>query len=359
MNKPIKQVDCLMGRGAHLTAIAKMRKGQAFKSPIHPNKRAGTVKGDCVSCGRLTMAHRVRGSHGIAAWSTVERKLDAGRNRDRPIKNRQSVGLARYNRVYKRRIGSEGYGTRLYNWRHAGVQNALCRWEVELCLSLGIPPKVMKGFREMEETKAEGLSLIGALAKALPELESAKKTRNNPAFKSKYADLAAVIEAIEPVKEHGLWYRQHSHESADGVKVETFYIHTSGEQLSAGSLFMPATKKDAQGFGSALSYARRYALQLAFGLATEDDDGNAASKPRQNDDQQAAIVKIISLCEAVGDDQVSKVCKAYKVKDIRELTSTQAKAVIDRLTDKLAEKAKATTNAEREFSEITEDLCPF
>lgn len=75
--------------------------------------------------------------------------------------------------------------------------------------------------------------------------------------------------------------------------------------------------------------------------------------------QQAAIAKIIQLCEAVGDDQSSKVCKAYKVKDMRELTSTQAKAVIDRLTEKLAEKAKAPTNAEREFSEITEDLCPF
>jgi len=74
-------------------------------------------------------------------------------------------------------------------------------------------------------------------------------------------------------------------------------------------------------------------------------------------DQQAAIAKIIQLCEAVGDDQSSKVCKAYKVKDFRELTSTQAAAVIKRLTEKLAEKAHAPTNAE--FSEITEADCPF
>ena len=121
--------------------------------------------------------------------------------------------------------------------------------------------------------------LIAALAKALPELEGAKKNKANPAFKSKYADLGAVIEAVEPIKAHGLWYRQVTHESPDGVMIETIYIHESGETLSAGMLFMPALKKDAQGFGSALSYARRYSLQTAFGLATEDDDGNAAAKP--------------------------------------------------------------------------------
>lgn len=125
-------------------------------------------------------------------------------------------------------------------------------------------------------------SIVSALAKALPELESAKKNKANPAFKSKYADLAAVIEALEPITKHGLWYRQQIHESAEGVTIETLYIHESGESLSAGTLFMPATKRDAQGYGSALTYARRYSLQTAFGLATEDDDGNAAVKASQD-----------------------------------------------------------------------------
>lgn len=132
-------------------------------------------------------------------------------------------------------------------------------------------------------TKIE-VTLIGALAKALPELESAKKNKANPAFKSKYADLAAIIAALEPLTKHGLWYRQVAIDHPEGVAFETFYIHESGEELSAGVTVVPVNKKDAQGHGSAQSYARRYALQAAFGLATEDDDGNAASKsPPAND----------------------------------------------------------------------------
>ncbi len=77
-------------------------------------------------------------------------------------------------------------------------------------------------------------------------------------------------------------------------------------------------------------------------------------------DQQAAITKIIQLCEAVGDDQNSKVCKAYKVRNFNELTSTQAASVIDRLTEKLAEKAKAETNSQAGgFADILDDEIPF
>jgi len=115
-----------------------------------------------------------------------------------------------------------------------------------------------------------------ALAVALAKLEGAKKKSANPHFKSKYADLGSVIDAIRPIAEHGIWFRQSTHPDDNGVTVETFYIG-HGASISAGVLHMPADKRNPQGFGSALTYARRYALQTAFGLASEDDDGNAAS----------------------------------------------------------------------------------
>ncbi len=124
-------------------------------------------------------------------------------------------------------------------------------------------------------------AIITALAKALPELESAKKNAANPHLKSKYANLSAVMAAVEPIRAHGLWYRQVSHDKPDGACIETVYLHDGGEELSAGLTFVKADKQNPQGFGSAMTYARRYSLQCAFGLDAEDDDGHAASQPRK------------------------------------------------------------------------------
>ena len=120
--------------------------------------------------------------------------------------------------------------------------------------------------------------ICAAFVKAQAEIEKAVKEKNNPHFRSKYADLGAVVDAIKPALEkYGLGFFQKFHEDHEGVTVETIIVHESGETLSNGVLSVPATKKDAQGFGSATTYARRYSLQAAFGVAPEDDDGNAAS----------------------------------------------------------------------------------
>lgn len=127
------------------------------------------------------------------------------------------------------------------------------------------------------ETKVKPAGLSAAMAKAFAEIEAATKSANNPHFKSKYADLGAVIEAVKPpLIKHGLFFTQRSHPAENGVSVETVLHHEGGEELSLGTLFVPANKQDAQGFGSALTYARRYALMTAFGVPAEDDDGNAA-----------------------------------------------------------------------------------
>jgi len=121
--------------------------------------------------------------------------------------------------------------------------------------------------------------ISAALVKAQKAFGPALKTSTNPHFKSRYADLAACVEAvIDGLNSNGLFLLQQTHDCSDGVVVETIFIHESGEQMSAGKLHVPASKQDAQGYGSALTYARRYSLMAACGIAPEDDDANAASK---------------------------------------------------------------------------------
>lgn len=122
-------------------------------------------------------------------------------------------------------------------------------------------------------------AIASALVKAQREFGPALKSSTNPHFRSKYADLSACIEAvITALNNNGIYLMQLTEEHDGGVKVSTVFIHESGEQLSGGGLFLPASKQDAQGYGSALSYARRYSLMAACSLATEDDDGNQATR---------------------------------------------------------------------------------
>jgi hypothetical protein len=118
--------------------------------------------------------------------------------------------------------------------------------------------------------------------KAQKAFAPALKTSSNPHFKSRYADLAACIEAVvDALNANGIGLMQKQHPSESGVTVETVFVHESGEVMSAGMLTVPAAKHDPQGYGSALTYARRYSLMAACGIAPEDDDGNSASKPKQ------------------------------------------------------------------------------
>ena len=122
-----------------------------------------------------------------------------------------------------------------------------------------------------------------AMVKAQKEFGPALKSSTNPYFTSKYADLAACVEAvIDALNNNGIALIQKCHESDTGVNVETLLLHESGESLSCGVLHVPASKQDPQGYGSALTYARRYSLMAACGIAPEDDDGNAASRTARN-----------------------------------------------------------------------------
>lgn len=131
-------------------------------------------------------------------------------------------------------------------------------------------------------------NVAAALVKAQKAFGPALKTNTNPHFKSKYADLSACIEAvIDALNANGIALIQRNVETDTGVCVETVFVHESGEMLSSGPLHVPAAKQDPQGYGSALTYARRYSLMAACGIAPEDDDGNAAAKAKHEQQRRA------------------------------------------------------------------------
>jgi hypothetical protein len=122
-------------------------------------------------------------------------------------------------------------------------------------------------------------NIASALVRAQRGFAPALKTSTNPHFRSKYVDLAGCIEAVvDALNSAGIALVQRTSEDSTGVTVETVFVHESGETLECGKLHVPAAKQDPQGYGSALTYARRYSLMAACGIAPEDDDGNAASK---------------------------------------------------------------------------------
>ena len=134
--------------------------------------------------------------------------------------------------------------------------------------------------------------LINALIKAQSEIESVSKDAKSPAFNSGYATLNAVLLAVKkPLNDNGIYIHQVVSEHETGVIVETL-LYGYGDCISNGKVYVPAPKNNPHGFGSALSYGRRYSLMVATGVGTtDDDDGNAAVAARLQEHNQAKVVK--------------------------------------------------------------------
>jgi hypothetical protein len=154
--------------------------------------------------------------------------------------------------------------------------------------------------------------VAAALVKAQKAFGPALKTNTNPHFRSRYADLSACVEAVvDALNDNGIALTQRIHPSESGVCVETVFIHESGEVITSGPLHVPASKQDAQGYGSALTYARRYSLMAACGIAPEDDDGNAATrKPAAPAAPAIDITDHLSAIEATANSE--ELAAAYK-----------------------------------------------
>jgi hypothetical protein len=122
--------------------------------------------------------------------------------------------------------------------------------------------------------------LAAALAKAQGQLQDAAKDATNPQFRSRYANLASVRDVLrKPLSDNGLSYVQLVRGGQGKVEVETMLMHASG-QFIGECLVLPTTSNTAQATGSAITYARRYALMALVGAAAaeDDDDGEAASR---------------------------------------------------------------------------------
>jgi hypothetical protein len=119
--------------------------------------------------------------------------------------------------------------------------------------------------------------IAAACAKAQLEMTPAAKDAKNPHYNSRYSDLAAVIDAARIYAKHNIAIFQDVVTNEAGASVTTRLAHASGQWIEFGPLTVPMGKRDAHGVGSATTYAKRYGLQAAALIPSEDDDGNAAS----------------------------------------------------------------------------------
>src|SRR5690606_18567750 len=182
--------------------------------------------------------------------------------------------------------------------------------------------------------------LFAALSLAQGEIENASKNAANPHFKSKYADLAEILNTTRPAfAKHGLSLSQFPGSDRPLASVTTLVAHSTGGYISAGSSCVPA-KSDAQGIGSATTYLRRYSAAAAAGIAQEDDDGNAAAhneKPKTiSKEDQAKAADFRSAIEGAADEtELSNVASELAgcglppalLSNLRALYSARKKAV--------------------------------
>jgi hypothetical protein len=184
--------------------------------------------------------------------------------------------------------------------------------------------------------KSESIKEIAtALSKAQGAFDHAKKDVKNEFFKSRYADLASVIDAAKgPLADNGLSVVQVVDMSESGdLYLETILMHVSGEFISGRYPIKPM-KADPQATGSAITYARRYAFSAITGIAADDDDGNAASQGAKHPDP----VNYKSAIEATKTlDQLTKVWRTIPHVEQEKLTPVAT-----------AHKIKLTTQTEQE-----------
>ncbi|HJV72713.1 MAG TPA: ERF family protein [Noviherbaspirillum sp.] len=180
------------------------------------------------------------------------------------------------------------------------------------------------------KTSESIVKLAAALLQAQRAITFASKDAKNPHFKNTYADLPSVIDAVKPhLNAAGITYIQTpSPSEAGALALTTRLLHESGEWLE-DTATIPLPKNDPQGYGSALTYARRYALSAITGLYQDDDDGNAAciapNKPTLTRDQVAQIEQTADEANIT----IADICKTAHVKSLAEIEAARFDKLIN------------------------------
>lgn len=186
-------------------------------------------------------------------------------------------------------------------------------------------------------------AIAPALLKAQKSIKAAIKGSQNPFFKSKYADILSVLDAVKgPLNENDIIVLQpHVFDAISATSfVETALVHTSGEWMSSQTPIVTAKANDPQALGSAITYARRYSLQSFVSLPAEDDDGEGAMS-RNKKKVELTKEQIKSLHEGVETDPkiLNNILKAYGISNLEDLPKAKYDECLGRINAYLDRKA--------------------
>ena len=195
--------------------------------------------------------------------------------------------------------------------------------------------------------KSENIeNLAAALSEFQGEVKNPPKTGFNPGYKSHYVTLDAMVDTAKPIlQKHGLSYIQSCGGNGELIEVTTMLMHKSGQWIESDPLALKADKATAQGAGSAITYARRYALAAVLGLASdEDDDGNGAEPKGGAGNKQVQgkaitdkqLDELHNLIARTGSD-VEKICASYKLQSLAMMSVKQYENCLGALQKKLGE----------------------
>ena len=195
-------------------------------------------------------------------------------------------------------------------------------------------------------------NIAAALAHAQMQMGKALKSASNPHFKSKYADLASVTDACLPaLNANGIAVIQPTVDDDTGRYVKTVLIHgASGETLEC-RVPLIVGKNDMQGYGSAVTYARRYGLMSMAGIAPEDDDGNAAAKGAPKSISPDQYIKLRDKSEEAEVPE-ERICSSFGAPSLQQFPSEHFDAAMRKL-QKTIDAKREQPNADLGGDEIT------